>query len=676
MFSLKKICFTALISFSSIFAAWNGETVKEPPTTVLGINDVYTISTPEELAWFARKVNSKDSTFRAILTNDIDLNQKTWIPIGETDSVAYKGVFDGQGHTISGLTISEYKRYSGLFGIIDSGIVKNLIINNSTIVGTTYSLFINNQYYYYDSYVGGVAGYIQKNASLENIIIQSSDIRKKRPTKSEEKTTTYIGGITGYAAGKIKNSINRANINFNCDDQKYCRNGGDVFAGGISGYSKDSLIFCGNYGSIRISIPADSSRITYVGGITGGTNSSISNVFNQGKIESTHYAAGIVPIISTRNQILQNFYVATDSIDGYKKAAFVYSIENGSIDNGYFDNELLKDLPLVVKNEGKSNNIYASNSSAMQTDSLAFTLDITNNDYYTYPSIHWSHDSSYPIFTDSIHNPIYRITFIFQEENSCSENFICKLDTIAKYTNYKGILDSFPQLENGRWTLFNNSYTTYIKPIDEKHKFNHTDTLIVASYQNCNEHASTNIGCCINYMLDFETEYASLTDFFEAETKNGKTYYRLSSNIIQPSLCYDDNHNGLLNWKDSTSYIFEYFQLLEADYQNLKYGNSSCSATNSSSSRGLSSSSKAKSSSSIKTNFTPIVLSTPFAIHAFERTLQISAAPIGSTYAIFDMQGRILKKGLVESDNFNITMSQAGNYIIQIRNHTQRINVK
>lgn len=63
-------------------------------------------------------------------------------------------------------------------------------------------------------------------------------------------------------------------------------------------------------------------------------------------------------------------------------------------------------------------------------------------------------------------------------------------------------------------------------------------------------------------------------------------------------------------------------------------------------------------------------------VSVISRNIQISAAPVGSIYAILDMQGRVLKKGRVVSANFNIAMPQAGNYLIRIGNQTQRISVK
>lgn len=58
------------------------------------------------------------------------------------------------------------------------------------------------------------------------------------------------------------------------------------------------------------------------------------------------------------------------------------------------------------------------------------------------------------------------------------------------------------------------------------------------------------------------------------------------------------------------------------------------------------------------------------------RNILISAAPVGSAYAIFDMQGKLLKKGRVSSANHNIEMSRVGNYLIRVGNLTQLIMVK
>ena len=63
-------------------------------------------------------------------------------------------------------------------------------------------------------------------------------------------------------------------------------------------------------------------------------------------------------------------------------------------------------------------------------------------------------------------------------------------------------------------------------------------------------------------------------------------------------------------------------------------------------------------------------------VRAVSRSIQISAAPKNSTYAILDMQGRVLLKGRVESANFNIAVPQAGSYLVRVGNATRKVQVK
>jgi hypothetical protein len=63
-------------------------------------------------------------------------------------------------------------------------------------------------------------------------------------------------------------------------------------------------------------------------------------------------------------------------------------------------------------------------------------------------------------------------------------------------------------------------------------------------------------------------------------------------------------------------------------------------------------------------------------VRAVSRSVQISAASIGSTYAILDMQGRVLLSGRVESANFNIAVPNTGNYLVRVGNVTRKVQVK
>ena len=104
---------------------------------------------------------------------------------------------------------------------------------------------------------------------------------------------------------------------------------------------------------------------------------------------------------------------------------------------------------------------------------------------------------------------------------------------------------------------------------------------------------------------------------------------------------------------------------------------SSSSSKKVSSSSVKSSSSQGKSSSSKKSNAVVSKQQTPkFSIQVQVRSIQISAAPMNSVYAIFDMQGRVLKNGRVSAANFNIALPRAGSYLVKIGNQTRKVNIR
>ena len=97
----------------------------------------------------------------------------------------------------------------------------------------------------------------------------------------------------------------------------------------------------------------------------------------------------------------------------------------------------------------------------------------------------------------------------------------------------------------------------------------------------------------------------------------------------------------------------------------------------SSSSTVRSSSSKGKSSSSKKSDAIVSNVHAPaFSLQVQARSIQISAAPINSVYAIFDMQGRVLENGRVSNANFNIALPRAGSYLVKIDNQTRKVNIR
>ena len=123
--------------------------------------DSFILTTPEELAGLAELVNDgtdfEDVTI--FLGDDIDLmgtaNLCHWTPIG-TVRTPFNGVFDGSGHTVSGLYIDDDTlTYVGLFGALEGAQIVNL-----AVTGTIYS---DSK----DAVCGGFAGYAEDSV-VEN----------------------------------------------------------------------------------------------------------------------------------------------------------------------------------------------------------------------------------------------------------------------------------------------------------------------------------------------------------------------------------------------------------------------------------------------------------------------------------------------------------------------------
>ena len=128
-----------------VFAAEWTDFAAQPAEVSLGGKSYYEISSAKELAWFSKQVASGKTEINAVLKNDIVLwdsvsgDTNYWNPIGPSDSLAFEGIFDGAGKTISGAR-SEYSQenvdavFNGFFRFVgEKGVVKNFTLEKSVI---------------------------------------------------------------------------------------------------------------------------------------------------------------------------------------------------------------------------------------------------------------------------------------------------------------------------------------------------------------------------------------------------------------------------------------------------------------------------------------------------------------------------------------------------------------
>lgn len=246
----------------------------------------------------------------AELTDDIDMHNITgFAPIGtKTDS--YTGTFNGNNHSISGLTVNESDT-AGLFGYVNGATIQNINLCDSQITATS-----NDRNYIY-TYAGGIVGFATNEAKIESCSTNNITITAD---------SRHIGGIIGRGEGstKISNCTNTSSLT-----GKY-RVGG--IAGSING---SSITNCGNSGNL----PATES--SYVGGIVGFTHGGqISTCYNTGEVTGGSNAdvGGIVGMSETRPLISDCYNVgdvhggeANGGIAGFAIGTYRYCYNTGTV---------------------------------------------------------------------------------------------------------------------------------------------------------------------------------------------------------------------------------------------------------------------------------------------------------------------------------------------------------
>ena len=251
------------LKVESIYAE---EQTEEAERMMLKVSDegYYIIETPDDLNSIRNNLSAK---YR--LEADIDLSNTTasggaynnggrgWNPIGLDEPFA--GIFDGNGHTITGLRIAGSNlEYAGLFGV-NAGTIRNLSVGEGTISGDI-------------KYAGGITGYNTEQGTIEACSNSSGVSADSGSSKS------YAGGITGINRGEISQCYNTGTLT------------AVDYIGGIAGANSGTISDCYHAGSIV------SAEGTYSGGIVGvnSRSASITNVYSIGTLKGDRAKAGSI----------------------------------------------------------------------------------------------------------------------------------------------------------------------------------------------------------------------------------------------------------------------------------------------------------------------------------------------------------------------------------------------
>lgn len=225
----------------------------------------YTVTSAEGLKAVADIANNGNLGINITLTENINLTDMEWTPIGKDNNKAYTGTFDGGGKTITGLTVTGSNKYAGLFGRIGSGgTVKNVVLEGVQITSDNSS-----------GYASGVAG--NSWGTIENCSVSGS-----------VSGSFSVGGVVGYQfGGSITGCSSSASVK------------GTQRAGGVAGTTNSGATLTACYATGDVTVENDGTSYAWAGGIVGtnGGNSILAcyaagNV--SGKGSGTIYVGGVV----------------------------------------------------------------------------------------------------------------------------------------------------------------------------------------------------------------------------------------------------------------------------------------------------------------------------------------------------------------------------------------------
>lgn len=240
----------------------------------------YLIEDAKDLKLLAEKVNSGTTYEKTYFkqTADIDLNNETnWTPIGTMlveEGRPFQGTFDGGGHQIANLTISNGGQYGGLFGYTEGAVIKSCNVTGEV-----------NGY----NCTGGIVGYANNNTHILNCSFQGNV-----EGDGEER-----GGIVGHTSSgcEVSGCFVTGTVT------------GDREVGGIAGSGVGTIKNC--YALANVTATG-----VNAGGIAGKAYGvTIENCYYSGEVSAKDYAGGIAGYVSGAKTI-RNCVSLAESVTG------------------------------------------------------------------------------------------------------------------------------------------------------------------------------------------------------------------------------------------------------------------------------------------------------------------------------------------------------------------------
>lgn len=255
--------------------------------------DPFLIESAEHLNNVRRYCEDRDVFFKQ--TADIDLGVSPWnegegwIPIGQTDEAGdtFRGTYDGNGHTISGLTIDRTSDNQGLFRVMNGARIRDVRLMGANIKGR--------------HGVGGLAGNGMGSSITDSHVSGSV------------KGLDRVGGLVGSITGQVLRCSFAGDVN------------GRFRVGGLSG-TGGHLNYSFSSGSV--------SGTEDVGGLSGGTQQSVNRSFSATDVTGQLNVGGVAGHLLTGSRVEDSY--ARGTVEGEEHVGGLVGYnENGEIHNCY-----------------------------------------------------------------------------------------------------------------------------------------------------------------------------------------------------------------------------------------------------------------------------------------------------------------------------------------------------
>ena len=295
-----------------------------PAALAAGSADVVYLRTAEDLAELSKNctLDSWSQGKTVYLEADIDLTGTDFVPIP-----TFGGTFEGQGHTISGLSLTGSGNVRGLFRYIQpSGVVRDLSVEGwidptdrkntlGGIAGSNQGLLSNCSFHGTvrgADYIGGLVGTNESTGQIINCTFSGAVTGEH-----------YVGGIAGQNGGSIircanSGSINTTEVDAELDldnlNQEQLNAAENVPVctdiGGITGFSSGILQSCVNTGAVGYA------HVGYnIGGIAGRQSGYLNGCTNSGTILGRKDVGGIAGQLVPEVRLLYNKGQLGDLLD-------------------------------------------------------------------------------------------------------------------------------------------------------------------------------------------------------------------------------------------------------------------------------------------------------------------------------------------------------------------------